>query len=159
MVLAHQDAFIQFLLDAKQQTYAAQGDDATVIPCLPGSHQLEYRAGSYLYRDIYFGTAYFVGQETLYDRHQPVWAMSYAGGVISSNTSPEDVATIYTFLRSALLLVAHDRPYRGPQAYNHDAYVYNDESWGSVDRFHGHEIITHAGICVYELYYNGGFLL
>jgi hypothetical protein len=52
------------LLEAKRTTYAGRGDEATVMPLLPGSKQLEYRDGDYLYRDIYFGMAYFVGQES-----------------------------------------------------------------------------------------------
>ena len=80
-------AFTTFLVNAKRQTYAAQGDDATVTPLLPGSRQLEYREGVLLYRDIYFGGASFVGQETVYDGPTPVWAMGYAGGVIPVGSS------------------------------------------------------------------------
>jgi hypothetical protein len=61
-------AFMTFLVNAKRQTYAAQGDDATVTPLVPGSRQLEYQEGALLYRDIYFGGGYFVGQETVYER-------------------------------------------------------------------------------------------
>ena len=64
--------FMAFLVTAKRQTYAAQGDDATVTPLLPGSRQLEYQQGVLCYRDIYFGGAYFVGQETVYEGHTPV---------------------------------------------------------------------------------------
>ena len=34
------------------------------------------------YRDIYFGLAYFVGQETVTVKQRPVWSMSYAGGTL-----------------------------------------------------------------------------
>ena len=47
--------FAQFLRSAKAATYAAQGDDASVTPVLPDSRQLEYRDGTFLYRDIYVG--------------------------------------------------------------------------------------------------------
>jgi hypothetical protein len=62
--IAH-PAFMTFLVNAKCQTYAAQGDAATVTPLVPGSRQLEYQEGTLLHRDIYFGIAYFVGQETV----------------------------------------------------------------------------------------------
>jgi hypothetical protein len=39
-----------------------------VTPLVPGSKQLEYRDGEYLYRDIYVGMAYFVGQEVVFHR-------------------------------------------------------------------------------------------
>lgn len=41
--------FIAFLRAAKLSTYAAQGDDATVFPLLPGSKQLEYSRDPLLY--------------------------------------------------------------------------------------------------------------
>jgi hypothetical protein len=84
-------AFMTFLVNAKRQTYAAQGDDATVTPLVPGSRQLEYQEGALLYRDIYFGGAYFVGQETVYEGPTPVWAMGYGGGVIPSSLASRDV--------------------------------------------------------------------
>lgn len=158
MTSTHQNEFIQFLLDAKRQTYAAQGDNATVTPFLLGSHQLEYQAGRYLYRDIYFGEAYFGGQETVYDHNQLLWTMCYTGGVVSSITSTDHIVKIYAFLRAALLLIVGDRPYRGPQLYNDGSYAYKNESWGMVDCFHGHETITDTDMLVYDLHYSGGFL-
>jgi hypothetical protein len=64
------EQFVDFLLEAKRTTYAGQGDEATVTPLVPGSKQLEYRDRDYLYRDIYFGMAYFVGQEVVFHREQ-----------------------------------------------------------------------------------------
>jgi hypothetical protein len=63
------EEFLRFLLEAerletKRRTYAAQGDEATVPPVLLGAKQLEWREGDWLYRDLYVGMAYFVGQET-----------------------------------------------------------------------------------------------
>jgi len=125
---------------------------------LLGSHQLEYQAGRYLYRDIYFGEAYFGGQETVYDHNQLLWTMCYTGGVVSSITSTDHIVKIYAFLRAALLLIVGDRPYRGPQLYNDGSYAYKNESWGMVDCFHGHETITDTDMLVYDLHYSGGFL-
>ncbi len=159
MAFAHQDDFTRFLIHAKQQTYASQGDDATVTPLLPGSRQLEYQADQYLYRDIYFGVAYFVGQETVYYQKQPLWAMSYAGGVTSTITSKQDIANIYAFLRSALQFVPPEHPYRGPTTYTKDTYAYTNMVHGDVARFSGHETITRDGFCIYELHYSGGLLL
>src|SRR5438128_11941856 len=104
-------AFIPFLVNAKRQTYAAQGDDATVTPLLPGSRQLEYRDGPLLYRDIYFGGEYFVGQETVYHNSSALWAMVYAGGLTSVVARAADMHRIYDFLRAALRQVPTKRPY------------------------------------------------
>ena len=46
-------AFVTFLISAKRQTYASQGDNAPVAPLVLGSRQLEYQEGVLLYRDIY----------------------------------------------------------------------------------------------------------
>jgi hypothetical protein len=155
--IAH-PAFLTFLVNAKRQTYAAQGDDATVAPLVPGSRQLEYQEGVLLYRDIYFGGAYFVGQETVYEGPTPVWAMGYAGGVISSTPASRDVGHVYEFLRAALRRVTPERPYRGPNQWREGAYVYTDEGQGDVERFWGVETITYAEQVVYQLRYSGGLL-
>jgi hypothetical protein len=56
------------LVEAKRRTYAGLDDDATVsTPIIAGSKQLEYSAGELSYRDIYFGMAFFVGQEVVTD--------------------------------------------------------------------------------------------
>jgi hypothetical protein len=150
--------FMAFLVNAKRQTYAAQGDDATVPPLLPGSRQLEYQEGVLCYRDIYFGGAYFVGQETVYEGPNPVWAMGYAGGVMPSSVASHDVGHVYEFLRAALRRVTLERPYRGPSQWHEGAYVYIDEGQGDVARFWGVETITHEEQVVYQLRYSGGLL-
>ena len=55
------ETFLDFLLKAKKSTYAVQGDRAMVSPLLPGSKQLEFSEGNFIYRDIYFGFTRFVG--------------------------------------------------------------------------------------------------
>ena len=103
----------QFLRAAKSATYAAQGDEASVVPVLPDSKQLEYRAGDFLYRDIYVGMFRFVGQEIVYRTHRAVWSMSYAGG-LSESVSQGSARSIYAFLRQALLDAPPELPLRGP---------------------------------------------
>jgi len=152
------ETFAVFLVKAKGQTYAAQGDDATITPLLPGSRQLEYREGPLLYRDIYFGGAYFVGQETVYYNSSALWAMGYAGGLMSAAGRPADMRPVYDFLRAALRQVAAERPYRGPNTFRQGEYSYRDESQGEVDDFWGVETITHRDQQVYHLRYSGGLL-
>ena len=152
------DTFVTFLVNAKRQTYAAQGDEATVAPLLLGSRQLEYRDRALLYRDIYFGGAYFVGQETVYHDSLAIWAMGYAGGLIAPIISPLEMGQVYEFLRAALGQVASERPYRGPRIFRDGAYVYTDESQGDIDRFSGVETITREDNQVYQLRYSGGLL-
>jgi len=152
------ETFAAFLVTAKGRTYAAQGDEATLPPLLPGSRQLEYREGPLLYRDIYFGSAYFVGQETVYYNSSALWAMGYAGGLTSVAVRPADMGRVYDFLRAALRQVAAERPYRGPSTFRQGEYSYRDESRGEVDDFGGVETISHRDQQVYQLRYSGGLL-
>ena len=144
-----------FLVEAKRNTYAAQGDEASVQPLLNGSKQLEYRNGSYFYRDIYFGSAFFIGQETVELENRPIWSMVYSGGVIVPNAN-WDIGPIYAFLRKALMLVDTNTIYRGPKHYEDSNYIFKNDYEGTLDDFHGKEIILMDGQKVYELRYNGG---
>jgi hypothetical protein len=146
-----------FLVEAKRRTYAAQGDEASVNPPLvPGSKQLEYRDLGWLYRDIYFGTFAFAGQETVSQDEIPIWAMVYGGGMLpQAAVAPREV---YAFLRRALLAVPSDRPYRGPGTFQDRPYAYGNQWDGTPDRFRGVERISLDGRPVYELVYAGGLL-
>lgn len=150
--------FLRFLLAAKRATYAGQGDEATVTPLVPGSKQLEYRDGSYLYRDLYFGMAYFIGQEVVSLHGHAVWSMSYAGGVTPSSRDLSDTRAIYAFLRLALQHGTESEPYRGPVSFTRDSLTYANTNSGSLEAFWGVEEISRGGGKVYELRYAGGLL-
>lgn len=157
----HDDTLIAFLIEAKLQTYAAEGAQTQVEPALPGSRQLEYVRGEWLYRDIYFGGARFAGQETVYCESTPVWAMTYFGGVDESLVEQSEIGQVYRFLRQALRLVPHDAPYRGPRRLEADRMVYTAEVHGNIEDFWGVETILAAERCadpVYTLRFSGGRL-
>ena len=123
-------ALAGFLLRAKRATYAAQGDDATVTPLLPGSRQLEYREGGLFYRDVYFGVAAFAGLETVHEANVPRWSMAYAGGVLAG-ASQTQMRQVYAFLRSALTRGTQDAPFRGPPQHESSGYEYVNECAGA----------------------------
>ncbi len=142
-----------FLVQAKRATYAAREDEAVVPALLPASHQLEYRLGDFLYRDIYFGSAYFVGQETVYEGETALWAMGYAGGM----TNPaEDMQAAYQFLRFALRQADTANPYRGPGLIRDSGYQYTSQTNGTLENFWGVERISRSRGILYELHYHGG---
>lgn len=143
----------EFLVAAKRATYAAQGDDASVPPLLNGSRQLEFRLGSVLYRDIYFGFAFFVGQETVYADDAPLWAMSYAGGLVDAHA---DAHAVYKFLQFALRQVDAASPYRGPGLIRGDNFQYTAQTTGALENFSGIERISQNRAVVYELRFHGG---
>ncbi|MBN2006494.1 MAG: hypothetical protein JXA21_24295 [Anaerolineae bacterium] len=159
----NRDFFVAFLITAKQHTYAAQGGaGAAVTPLLPGSRQLEYQTGQLLYRDVYFGNAYFAGQETVYYDTVPVWSMVYAGGELKNMPrrirSAVKKAQLYAFLQAALLHAPAEHPYRGPAVWEAADFVYNNEIHGDLERFWGIEAISYQDVAVYQLHYSGGVL-
>lgn len=149
--------FIRFLLRAKANTYAAQGDQAALTPLLPGTRQLEYRDGTYLYRDIYAGMSQFVGQEIVYQADQPIWSMSYAGG-LAPDQNRADAGKIYTHLRKALLQADATFPLRGPREWIDGELEYLCTYLGTIARFHGAEEIRCGGTRLYALEFSGGIL-
>lgn len=152
------ESLAKFLVEAKRKTYASQGDDASVEPLLNGSKQLEYSSGNYSYRDIYYGSAFFIGQETVEFENRPIWSMVYSGGVTIPNADWDIMGPIYNFLRQALRLVDTNSIYRGPNYYELGAYIFKNEYEGTLDCFHGKEIILIGDETVYELRYNGGIV-
>jgi len=152
-------ALMAFLVEAKRRTYAGLDDDATVAaPLLKGSKQLEYFAGAYAYRDIYFGMGFFVGQETVSKNDRAIWSMCYSGGADREITDRNAFLSIYKFLRQALSAVDAKLPYRGLPVFALDEMTYRNEPSGTFARFYGFEEISLRGSAVYELRYSGGLL-
>ena len=152
------EELVAFLLRAKVNTYAKQGDDATVkSPLLPGTHQLEYSEGPFLYRDIYTGNALFAGQEIVYYSGKPVWTMSYAG-YIPASVAKDDVDALVRLLHKALMRVPAKFPYRGPLHLQDGVYDYSNRPEGRLDSFFGRETIVRGDAALYELRYGGGLV-
>ncbi len=153
-----QDEFVHFLVRAKQNTYAAVGDGAVVAPLLPESHQLEYAEGPWVYRDVYFGGDFFVGQETVYKAGKPLWSMGYAGGLLDDVDAELETAPVYAFLQAALRQVGAARPYRGPHIYAEGPFAFSDIGEGHLGNFWGVETVTMNQEPIYRLRYHGGFI-
>jgi len=153
----HPLGFVEFLRAAKAATYAAQGDEASVAPLLPGSKQLEFHDGSLLYRDIYVGLFRFVGMEVVYSQDRTIWSMSYAGG-LSAGVAQSAARPVYGFLRRALRSPAAELPVRGPAELIVDDMKYSCQWHGDLDWFYGSESIAQNGQVLYELQFSGGAL-
>jgi hypothetical protein len=141
------DRLIDFLLEAKANTYAAHG--AETAPSRPNSHDLRFAKGDLLYLDTYLGGLKFTGEEALWQDGIPVWSMNYSGRVLGTGFEGD-------FLKRALLLVPRDAPFRGPTQYNEDEMQYRSHMEGSVEWFQGYEEILLNGARIYECYYHGG---
>ena len=114
----NRDEFIAFLIRAKQHTYASGGK--TVESSRPVSHDLQYDEGEFSYIDTYLGGFYFIGEEAVWHQGKPTWGMNYYGKMLTA-----DIPTGFSeFLKSALMQVPLNAPYRGPAEFRSDRYSY-----------------------------------
>lgn len=149
-----EQTFLSFLVAAKQKTYAA-GEAGRVREAVPGSVQLEYSQGDWLYRDVYFGSSLFAGQETVHYKNQPYWSMVYAGRAHSEQAEMLAQAGV---LQAALREVSEDMPFRGPLEYIQGEFTYQCRVRGDVGWFTGKETITWQGKNIYTLHFQGGYI-
>lgn len=139
-------ALIDFLIRAKQKTYAGKG--AEEAPSRPFSHDLKYAEGVLCYLDTYLGGDRFAGEEALWENGKPIWSMNYAGQVTGQLFSGD-------FLKEALLHVPKTMPYRGPERYENGDYLYTCTVQGDFDWFQGCETISFRGEKIYDCYFHG----
>ena len=150
-------AFIDFLIAAKTNTYAASsrpGFAATVAQSRPGSRDMAYQTGPYTYRDSYFGGYAFLGDEVVWHSDTPIWGMSYHGSMLSPAIPPG----FSDFLKLALSSPPRSAPYRGPTTFESDPFAYTCSWHGSLSRFNGEESIRQGGAVIYTLTFIGGEL-
>ncbi len=137
----------EFLLRAKKATYAGKGPETA--PSRPLSHDLEYAEGELFYIDTYLGGENFAGEEAIWENGQPIWAMNYCGRNLAEGFSGD-------FLKEALANVPFERPYRGPEEYRKDDFVYKCSVTGDFHWFSGYEEIFRGSVKVYECIFHGG---
>jgi len=145
---------IEFLLKAKLHGYASVGErDETKLES--GGKRLCYRAGNFLYQDIYYGNDPFMGEELVWRDGIALWGMNYYGLVLEADVP---AGQVYQFLQQAMRQVGSERPFRGPDTFQAGDWDYRDKSQGSLERFSGEETILIKGRLVYRLIYHGGRL-
>jgi len=146
----------KFLYEANAHGYA--GDDQNILPQRSGFHELEYGKPDWYFRDSYSGHYYAPGQEVVYYKNEPVWAMAYSGGMKEKYHKEYDdfVHETFTFLKEALLEMDKDKPYRGPNSYKHDSWHYLSNIKGDITDFIGNEKIFHNNELVFEQNFIGG---
>lgn len=143
------EELILFRLEANVNTYAAFMNevDSTRLD----SHDFRYEKGDYVYHDTYVGGEQFAGQEAVWKKGKAVYAMNYAGRVLSDKFSGN-------FLKEALRKADINMPYRGPEYYEAGEYVYKAKVSGDINWFQGYEEIYCQNEKVYECYFHGGLL-
>ena len=143
-----------FLVKAKQVTYAnvGEGEENTLVD---GSKELLYEEGDFKYRDRYFGSKTFTGEEVIWHNNEASWSMNYYGGLTSNMKLTKEV---YEFLKKAMKLVTTGKPYRGPDEFIEGNFKYVNDVKGNVDSFKGEEKIFFKEQEVYQLNYHGGLI-
>jgi hypothetical protein len=143
-----------FVVEAKAVCYVGNG--RTSRPSRSGSHDLRHASGPWAYLDSYFGGSDFLGQEVVWHRRTPVWAMNYYGAILDPLSITAPVAG--EVIKAALSALYREGRFLGGFRFEHREFVYDDVSEGSVASFCGHETITRHDRAVYRLSYHGGLI-
>jgi len=133
------------------------GDGAKSPSCRPASHDLQFRDGDFFYLDSYFGGADFLGQEVVYYKDEPVWAMNYYGRILEPDMI--EAAEAGRIIQQSLsAMYEEEGRFLGGFEYDTGDGTYTDTSEGDLTHFTGKEWITREGVRVYELVYHGGLI-
>lgn len=143
-----------FIIAAKATTYVGEGLSAKASR--PGSHDLCYSEGDWHYRDSYFGGTDFLGQETVWHRDEPVWAMNYYGYILRPDLI--DAERAGATIKAALSEMYAEKRFLGGFEWIGPHGIYRDSSTGDVSHFHGREVILVSEIEAYTLDYHGGMI-
>ncbi|MGA9762535.1 MAG: DUF5680 domain-containing protein [Gaiellaceae bacterium] len=143
-----------FIITAKAATYAGNGKKAE--PTRPGSIDLSYEDGDLLYRDSYFGTGDFIGEEVVWYRGEPIWAMNYYGYIlVPEELSPEESGKV---IKESLTALYSEGRFLSGFKHQTSLGIYIDTNVGDVSNFHGLEWTERGGQRLYELRYHGGLI-
>ena len=148
------DALEKFIVRAKAASYVGSG--AKSLSHRPASHDLEYHEGEFDYLDSYFGGSDFIGEEVIYYRQQPIWAMNYYGRIIEP--SRINAAEAGQVIKESLSQMYQTGLFLGGFVYHTTYGIYTDTNQGDFTSFTGKEWISRDGIVAYELYYHGGLI-
>lgn len=150
------EALEAFLLAAKEETYVT-GPQATEKPSRPGSRDRSFRVGDWFYRDSSFGAHNILGQEVVWHRREPVWAMNYYGWI--ARDEHITVAAAGEVIAAGLSATLREGRFLGGYEARVGDFTYLDASTGDVAHFEGRRRIEKPGVgTVHELVYHGGLV-
>ena len=148
------DQLNAFIVRAKAATYVGGG--AHSPSCRPASHDLQFSEGDFAYIDSYFGGSDFIGEEVVYFKGKPVWAMNYYGRILEPSLIA--AAQAGQIIKESLSAMYREGRFLGGWEHTMGNDVYVDASIGDVTSFTGQERIARSGVQVYELVYHGGLI-
>ena len=143
-----------FIIKAKAATYAGNGK--CVQPTRPGSIDLSYEEGDLTYRDSYFGSGDFIGEEVVWHLGDPIWAMNYYGYIlVPEELSAEESGKV---IKASLTALYSEGRFLSGFKHQTAHGLYVDTNVGDVSNFHGLEWTERGGRRLYELRYHGGLI-
>jgi len=142
------------IVRAKAATYVGGGNK--VDASRPGSHDLSWAEGDWRYLDSYFGGTDFLGQETLWFKDEPIWAMNYYGYIKRPDLIDGERAGVT--IKAALSSMYREGRFLGGLDWNGEYGRYVDTSRGDAGHFHGREVILVDSAEAYALDYFGGLV-
>jgi len=148
------DGLEDFIVEAKAATYV--GDGGTQASCRSGSHDLGYEREAWRYLDSYFGGTDFLGQETVWQDDEPVWAMNYYGHILVPALI--DGAVAGAVVKEARAALYREGRFLGDFSYGTARMRFDNGSTGACHRFLGVERIFVAEVEAYRLHYHGGLI-
>ncbi|HLC77719.1 MAG TPA: DUF5680 domain-containing protein [Candidatus Nanoarchaeia archaeon] len=165
MTMINLEELAKFLVKAKKGAYA--GDGREITPERLGFKELEFAEGDWNYRDSYVGFFMAPGQEIVRFQGEPIWVMSYSGGMLPDfRTDISFAKETFGFLKRALLQIPEDAPYRGPGNFQDERWYYENWWRGNLTDFEGRERIWRflskrldAGGPVFSQRYIGGLVI
>lgn len=122
----------EFIVEANKNTWAA--DAPKVVPQKPGYDELEYKStnGVWLLRDSYTGYFRAPGMTTVYYKGVPAWSQAY-GGQGMSEDQYAIVQPTFQFLKTALMMVVTEMPFRGPKEFTNEDWCYSFTMQGTLE--------------------------
>jgi hypothetical protein len=149
----HIKSLQQFLYDSNQAGYAG-GQEKQWVKEKDGSTTIPFAMGDWRSHDNFFGGEPYGGRIIVFHKNNPVWMMVYYGQV-AEGVEPN---TVYEVLRSALIKMPKEAPFRGPSRHQEKGFIYQNTWQGDVERYSGEEKITHNGQVIYQASYMGGLV-
>lgn len=148
-----------FLVKAKTNTYAS-GLENNISSQRPEFDELEFKEGKWEYRDSYCGFFRAPGQEIVRFKEEPVWNMSYDGGMLEEFHGDKEFAIqTFKFLQKAMRNIDPAKPFRGPSNFKDENYEYIMEIDGDIKSFKGTEKILFKGKVVFVQNFMGGLII
>lgn len=146
-------ALKQFLIDSNKAGYAG-GEEKKWKKEIDGSTTIPYTKGDFSSNDNFFGGEPYGGRVVVFHKNKPVWIMVYYGWVEEG----VEFNPVYSVLKSALIRMPDDAPFRGPKEFKQGEFVYINTWEGDVEKYSGEEIIKKGEKVVYKAYYRGGLV-